>query len=126
SIEDVGGITLVVVRPVRNGAQGGAGFKSTGRGEQGHQGDEAAGGAAVDADAPGVDAELSGQVAGAVNVVVQVFAAYMAVDGGAPVAAIAGAASVVDIEHGVAVVHQQVVEHILAVVAAPPLVHVLQ
>ena len=58
------------------------------------------------------------QVLRAVDDVVEVLAAHVAVDRGAPVAAVAGAAAVVHVEHHVAARRQQVVEHVLAVVAS--------
>src|SRR5690606_3311214 len=66
------------------------------------------------------------EVAGAVHLVAEVLAAHVAVDGGAPVAAVAGGAAVVDVQHGEAAGREHVVEHVLAVVAGPALVHVVQ
>ncbi len=54
------------------------------------------------------------------------FTTHMAIDAGAPIAPIAGAAAVVNVEHCVALVGQGVVEHIFPEVAAPPFVRILQ
>ena len=61
-----------------------------------------------------------------VHMVVQVLAAHVPVNGRPPVAPVAGAGAVVDIEHHVAPGGEQVVEHVLAVVGGPVLVGVLQ
>ena len=93
---------MVVVRPVGDGAQGGAGGEDVGRGEEGHERDEAAVAAAVDADAFGVDAVLGDEPLRGIDVVVEIDAAHVPVDGGAPVAAIAGRGAVVDVEDQIA------------------------
>ena len=61
----------------------------------------------------------------AVDDVLEILAAHVAVDRGAPVAAVAGAGAVVHVEHDVAARREQVVEHVLAEVARPVLVRVL-
>ena len=58
--------------------------------------------------------------------VVQVFAAHKPVDRRAPVAPVAAACAVVNVEHRVAVVGQIIVKHKLPGVAAPPFVDVLE
>ena len=62
----------------------------------------------------------------AVEVVVELRRAHVAVDRGAPVAAVAFAAAVVEVEHDVALLHQQVVEHLLAEVIRIARADVLQ
>ena len=69
---------------------------------------------------------LRDEVLRAVDDVLEILAAHVPVDRGAPVAAVAGAGAVVDVEHDVAARGEQVVEHVLAVVGRPVLVRVLQ
>ncbi len=107
---------MVVVRPIGDGAQRGARAEACGLGEEGHEGDEAAVRSSVDADALGVDAKLLLEEAGTVDLVGQVEATHVPVDGGSPVAAVAGGSAVVHVEHDVAARREQVVEHVLAVV----------
>src|SRR3546814_11350866 len=62
----------------------------------------------------------------AVEVVLQLRVAHLPVDRGAPVAAVALAGAVVEVEHEVAVLHQKVVEHLLAEVVGVARADVLQ
>ena len=101
-VEDVRGVAVVVVRPVCHGAQRRAGREHVRRREHRHQRDEAAVASAVDADPPRVDLLLARKVFRAVDDVLEILAAHVAVDGGPPVAAVAGAGAIVDVEHHVA------------------------
>ncbi len=118
-------VVVVVVRPVGDRPQRRASREHTGLGEHGHQGHEPAVAPAVQADAGGVHPHLAHEPPGTIHVVAQVLAAHMPEDGGPPVTPVARAAAVVHVEDGVAPRREHVVEHVLAVVARPPVVHVL-
>lgn len=96
--------------PIGHRPQRRAGRKVVAGGEQSHQGDEPAVGAAVQADALRVDAVLVHQVLGTVDLVLQILPAHVLVNRGAPVTTVAGRAPVIDIEHRGAALHQQMVE----------------
>src|SRR5258708_20347271 len=117
---------MVVMGPVCYGTQAGSCGKYIRFGEQGHQGDKASIGAPVDPDALGTPSLLLHQVFDTIYLVAEVFTAHMAVDPGPPIPAITCAAPIVDVQYGISVIRQQVVEHIFAEVAAPPLVGILQ
>ncbi|KAG1390026.1 hypothetical protein G6F59_015336 [Rhizopus arrhizus] len=91
-----------------------------------HEGHEAAVGTAVDAGVVAVTLLGVDQPVQAVLVVFQFRVAHVAVDRRTPVAAVALAAAVIHVQHDVALLHQQVVEHLLAEVGRVALVHVLQ
>jgi hypothetical protein len=63
---------------------------------------------------------------GPVHMIAKVFTSHVAVNSGTPVAAITRASPVVDVKNGIPVINQQVVEHILPEIAAPPLMGILQ
>src|SRR2546423_13318154 len=69
---------------------------------------------------------LVDEVAHGVDVVVQILAAHVSVNPRAPVAPVPGGAAVVDAQDREAALHQNVMEHVFAVVARPPLRHVLK
>src|SRR6185436_4732398 len=94
--------------------------------EQGHQRNESAVAAAIKPHAFRIDSKLFLQKLYRVHVVSQVFAAHVPINSGAPVAPITGAATIIDIEHHKAALHQKMIEHEFAVVVAPPAMHVLQ
>ena len=125
-VEDVRRVAVVVVRPVGHRPQRRAGGEDVRRREHRHQRDEPAVAAAVDADALRIDLLRGAQVLRAVDDVLEILAAHVTVDRRAPVAAVAGARAVVDVEHDVAARREQVVEHVLAEVDRPVLVRVLQ
>src|SRR5690606_17232662 len=91
--------------------------------EQGHEGHEAAIAAAVDAGVVTVALVVGHHPVQAIQVVLQLRVAHPAVDRGAPVAAVALAAAVVQVQDHVALLDQQVVEHLLAEVVGPARVH---
>ena len=101
-VQDVRGVAVVVSGPIGDGAEGGSGGEDVGLGEHRHQGDEAAVAAAVEADLLGVGAMLRDGVFGGVHDIVEIFAAHVLVDGGAPVAAVAGGAAVIHVEDEIA------------------------
>src|SRR5258708_39976185 len=122
----MGGIDMVVMDQGCYGTQAGSGVKFIRFVEQGHQGDKTSIGAPVDPDAFGIPSLLLPQVFDTISLVAEVFTAHMAVDPGPPIPAITRAAPVVDVQYGISVIRQQVVEHIFSEVAAPPLVGILQ
>src|SRR5690625_6558586 len=101
-VENIGRIGMIVVVPVGDRAQGRAGGENIGRPEQRHQRHEAAVGAAVNARAAGVGVVFLNQPVYAVNQILQLGFAHVAVNGGAPVAAVAGAGAKVHVAHVVA------------------------
>src|SRR5690606_16034046 len=120
-VQDVRRVLVVVLPPVGDRAQGGTGLEHARLAEQGHEGHEAAVAAAVDADAVAVGLAVGHGPVQAVEVVLELGVAHVAVDRGAPVAAVTFRAAVVEIEHDVALLHQQVVEHLLAEIIGPAL-----
>ena len=62
----------------------------------------------------------------AVDDVVEVLAAHVAIDGGPPVASVAGARAVVDVEHDVALRREEVVKHVFAEIRGPVFMRVLR
>src|SRR6185503_20713945 len=96
-VQDGGGVAMVVVGPVRNGPEAGSGLKDVGFGEQGHEGDKPTIGSAIETYVLRVYSFVLHQIFYAVHLVGQVLSSHMAVDGGAPIPAIAGAASVIDV-----------------------------
>ncbi len=120
------GVAVIVVRPIGHRPQRRAGREHVGLGEHRHQSNEPAVAAAIKADLLRVHALRRHQVSRRIHDVVQVLAAHVLVDRGAPVAPISGRAAVIHVDHGEAALHQQVMEHVLAVVIRPPAVDVLQ
>ena len=114
------------MRPVRDGPQRGAGGEDVGRFEERHQRHEPAVGAAVDADARAIDVRVFHEPLDAVEVIFELGRAHVAVDRGAPRAAVAGGAAIIHVDHDVAVLHEQLVKQKLVVVTRPALVRVLQ
>src|SRR3546814_3095631 len=110
----------------RSRAQRGAGLELARLAEQRHERHEAAVAAAVDADVVAVALLVGDDPVQAVEVVLQLRVAHLPVDRGAPVAAVALAGAVVEVEHEVAVLHQKVVEHLLAAVVGVARADVLQ
>jgi hypothetical protein len=125
-VQDGGGIAVVVMGPVGDRPEACSCCEYVGLGEEGHEGDESAVGASVDAYSFGVYALVFYQVFYAIHLVGEVFSSHMAIDAGAPISAIACTASVIDVEDGVAIVSEQVVEHIFPEVAAPPFMGILE
>ena len=117
---------MVVVGPVRDRPERGAGREQLGAAEHRHEGDEATVGAAVDADPLPVDAVPGDQVVDAVGQVLDLGSAHLAVDRRAPVAAVAGGGAEVHVEHDVASAGEQGVEHELPEVGGPALVGILE
>ena len=126
NVEDVRRVAVVVVRPVGYRPQRRAGREDVRRREHRHQRDEAAIAPAVDANAPRIHLLLRRQVLRAVDDVLEILAAHVPVDRRPPVAPVAGARPVVDVEHDIAAGCQQVVEHVLAEIRGPVAVGVLQ
>ena len=125
-VEDVGRVLVVVAGPVGHRAQRGAGLEHVGFAEQRHERHEAAVAAAVDTHVFGVALVLGDHVLHAVHVVLQLGVAHAAVDRRAPVAAVTFRSAVVHVQHDETVLHQQLVEHLLAEIRRPARVHVLQ
>ena len=125
-VEDVRGVAVVVTGPVGRRPLRRARGEFTGRAQQRHLGHETAVGTAVDADARGIDVVVLHQPGLAVQQVLQFRVAHAAVNRVAPVAAVAGRGAIVHVDHDVAFLQQQVVEHLLAEVIRPVLLHVLQ
>src|SRR5439155_16331191 len=88
--------------------------------------DEAAIAATVDSDPPRIDILFVFQPARRVDLIVEVLAAHVTIDCGAPVATVAARSAVIDVEHEIAARHQHVMEHVLAEIARPPAVNILQ
>src|SRR5262249_37241918 len=109
-----------------DGAQRGPGGEHVGFGEHGHQRDESAVAAAIYAHALRVNAVLGHQIFHGVYVIAQILAAHVPVDRRAPIAPVARRGPVIDVHYDEAAFHQQVVEHVFAVITAPPLMDVLQ
>ena len=125
-VQDIRRVLVVVGGPVRHGTQGGAGLEDFRGAHQGHQAHEAAIAAAIDAHIVDVALVLLRQPVGAVDEIVQFRVAHLAVDGRAPGAAVTERGAVVDVEHDIALLHQQVVEHLFAEIHGVALGHVLQ
>ena len=125
-VQDIRRVLVVVGGPVRHGTQRGAGLEDFRGAHQGHQAHEAAIAAAIDAHIFDVALVLLRQPVGAVDEIVQFRVAHLAVDGRAPGAAVAHRGAIVDVEHDIALLYQQVVEHLLAEVDGVALRHVLQ
>ena len=90
---------MVVVSPIGDRAQRGAGMEPVGGAEQRHQGHEATVGAAVDADSVAVDLLLGDQPIHAVDQVLQLRMPHLTVDRGAPVASVPGGRAIVHVQH---------------------------
>src|SRR3546814_7969846 len=69
--------------------------------------------AAVDADLAALGLLVGNQPVDAIAIIVQLGMAHLPVDRGPPVAAIAGRTAVIHVQHDIAALHQQVVEHLL-------------
>src|SRR5690606_220533 len=122
----IGRIAVVVMCPVGDGTQRSAGGKYIGLIKQRHERDEAAIGTAVDTDVAGVDPIVVDQQPGAVYLVAEILTPHMAVNAGTVVAPIARTARIVDIEHRITEVGQQVMEQVFPEVLAPPIMYILQ
>ena len=105
-VQDVRRVAVIVSGPVGHGAKRGAGGEDIGLGKHRHQGEETAVAAAVDSDLFGVGTVLRDGVSGGIDEVVEVLAAHVLVDGGAPVAAVAGGAAVIHVEDQIAALPQ--------------------
>ena len=92
---------MVIMRPIGHGPERGAGRKDVRGCEHGHEGNKPAVRTAINSNAFGVDAMLLNHPRSAVYLVVDVLAAHEAVNIRAPIAAVAGAGTVVNIENGV-------------------------
>src|SRR3954468_764676 len=125
-VEDARRVSVVVVGPVGHRAKRRTRSEHVRSREHRHQRDEPAVAPAVDANAPRVDLLLRDDELRAVDDVLEILAAHVAVDRGAPVAPVPGAGAVIDVEYHVAPRGEQVVEHVLAEVARPVLVRVLR
>lgn len=125
-VEDVGGVALVVVTPVGDGAQGSTGFVGLGFEEHGHEGHEAAVGPAVDSNAVWVGVVVGDGVVDGVLEIFEFFVAHLSVDGGAPISAIACAGAEIWSDDDEAFVGEDGVEHVFAFVVGPLVVGVLE
>src|SRR5215510_9122917 len=66
------------------------------------------------------------QVTDGVDVIGKILPSHVTIDTGAPIASIAGATAIIDVEHHVTALHQQMMEHVLTIVLTPPAMHILQ
>ena len=117
---------MIVVGPVGDGPQRRPGREHPRLSEQRHEGDEPTVAAAVDPEARRVHRHLPDEPARGVHLIVQVAAPHVTVDRRAPRAPVPRTAAVVQVEDRVAARGEQLVEHVFAVVARPPLVDVLE
>ena len=117
---------MVIRCPVGNRTQRGTGLESLRGTEQRHEAHEAAVAAAVNADIGPVALVIGDHVIDAVKIILQLRMAHLPVDGGPPVAAVTFRGAVVHVEHHVALLHQQVVEHLFAKIHRVTCAYVLQ
>jgi hypothetical protein len=125
TVQDPARVPVAVMGPIRDRAQRRARGEMLRLGEQRHEGDEPAVGTAIDADAGRVHALVFGQVPCAVHLVGQVLAPHVAVNGGPPIPSITARGPEIDVEDREPLRRQQVVEHVLAIVARPAAMPVL-
>src|SRR4029079_7346429 len=87
--------------------------------EEGHQRDETAVTAAIDPEPLRIDVVSAVQVTGCVYLVLKIAPAHVAVDRRPPVAAVAVRSSVIEVDDGVTLGRQELVEHVLPGILRP-------
>ena len=121
-IENLSSVAVIVVRPIRHGAERGTRTEVLGLSEERHQRHEAAVTAAVHANALRVHAVVRREILRAIHFILQIATTHEPVDRRAPVAAIARAPAVVHVQHGVPLRREVVIKHVLTRIGALPVV----
>ena len=124
-IQDIGSISMVIVRPISNRTQGGTRSKNTRPGEHGHQGNESSIGSTIYPDPRRIDTQLLHQVTRAIHMIAKVFVAHIPVDPCTPVTPIPRTTPVVDIKHRITLICQKIMKKILPEIGAPPFMNIL-
>src|SRR5690606_12525621 len=98
--------------PIGHGSQCCPAFEGIPFIEQRHQSNKASIAASIDTDPVGINAMLCHEIFGAVDLIGKVFSTHMPIDSGSPIPAIAGSASIVNVQHSITQVGQKVVKHV--------------
>src|SRR5687768_8843277 len=117
---------MIVVCPIRYGAKRSASRKNIGCCKHRHQCNESSIRSSINPNAFWIDSIFIDQYFCSINMVGKILATHMSVNSSTPIPAVAGTGSVVDVQDRVTFVRQEIVEHILFVVIAPPFVRILQ
>ena len=125
-VQNVPGVAVVVVSPVRDRPQCGAAGECPWASEEAHEGDETSIAAPVDTHSTRIDVVMFGEPGDAILKVVELGGSHVASDRRPPVAAVAGTRTIVEVEDHESFSGEQVVEETFAVVPTPARMCVLK
>jgi len=115
----------MIVSPISHRTQSCTRFKYLGL-KHSHKRQKTAVTSAKAANGPGIDLVIINQEFSSIHHIIQIFTTHAAINAGAKITSITAAPAVIGIENIIAMVAQEIIEHILTVVSTPAAVSILK